>query len=1400
MDKPIKILILEDRAEDAKLIKFELKNANILFESEVVDERRRFIEALDRYQPELILSDYALPQFTGLEAIRLVKQKCPEIPIIIVTGSINEETAVRCMKEGAWDYVLKGHLSHIRQAVYNVLQIKENKEKIAAAEQELAANEQRLNNLMSNLPGIAYRCRNDSKWTMNFISEGCEKLTGYKAEDFIDNKKIDFASIIHPQDRDFVWKIIQEAISKKQHYQLEYRIIDAFGRQRWFWEQGLAVCDKQDNVIALEGFISDISDRKLAGEALQKSRQLYKEQSELLNGVFDSIPDIMGVQDADRRIIRYNRSGYEFMNCTPDKALGQKCYSLIKRKAPCDECAVQKCFETKQPAHIEKYIPEKDLWLDMRSYPLLDEKGNIIKIIQHLRNITARKQTESKLMLSEERMKAIFRNAYDVIVIIDFKTGKILDVNSASKRLLNYEPTALIGKKFSVLFPPDEKKSRKDILQQIKIHGAVFESQPFQKADKSVCFMDITANEIPWNGFEVAMVTMRDITERMKAENELLESEKKFRTFAENVPGVISIYTWYPDGHVEFHYRGPGLAEIIGQELADKCQEDPAAFFRMIPREDLRNLEKEAAKAIENDEALDTEYRLEIAPEKYVWLRSRFRVVSQPDGSYLWQGIINEITKQKIIEQELIESEKLLNTTQQMAHVGSWIYNLISGEVYCSEEMLNILGSDAQKRKQKYSDFLQHIHPDDFSRVKKDFIWSLRKSTPYEIYHRIIRSDGKVRFIVTKTENLRSKEGQHIRSIGMSQDITDIVKTQEIIRQSEQLSMAIISESTLGISVRDKNGRLLMYNQTWKNIWSLSSKELQNYMQPRSTLKFDQRDNYLGEHRKEIEKIYRQGGDYVVPELKITKSKYGYKWISQRFYALMDENDQVERVVIISEDITSRKQAEETQIVLYNIANAANSAKNLDELFVETRNQLSRILDTTNFFIALYDEKTKMLSLPFMRDEKDFYEAFPAGRTLSGYVIETGQAQFITNSEADQMVEDDIVDRLGSPAAIWMGAPLKTKEKIIGVIVLQSYENEHLFSRKDLELLTFVSSEIASAIDHKRAEEEIKVQKTYFENLFQVSPDALVILSNDDDVIQINNEFTKLFGYKQDEVIDKNINDLIVPEELKKEAIEKTHAVSKGSKIQFEAVRQHKNGKRFMVEVIGKPVILGNNQLAVQTIYRDISIRKQHEQQILKDLEEKEILLKEVHHRVKNNMQVISSMLKLQSRYIQDEQAQEIFTNSQNRVKSMALIHERIYKSEDLASVNFEEYVRSLTSSLFANSGISGSRVSLQLNIKDINVNMNKAIPLGLIINELISNSFKHAFPDERKGLLSVSLTREKDKYRLIIADDGVGCPQDLNIQDPSTLGLQLINALAAQLHGKTSFISDGGTKFIMEF
>ena len=184
-------------------------------------------------------------------------------------------------------------------------------------------------------------------------------------------------------------------------------------------------------------------------------------------------------------------------------------------------------------------------------------------------------------------------------------------------------------------------------------------------------------------------------------------------------------------------------------------------------------------------------------------------------------------------------------------------------------------------------------------------------------------------------------------------------------------------------------------------------------------------------------------------------------------------------------------------------------------------------------------------------------------------------------------------------------------------------------------------------------------------------------------------------------------------------------------------------------------------------------------------IQEKEVLLKEIHHRVKNNLQVISSLLNLQSMYIKDKEAFDVFKESQDRVKSMAMIHEKLYQSGNFAEIDFSQYIKNLTSSIYSSYGMDTKLIKLKISAENIFLDINNAIPCGLIINELVTNAIKHAFPSGRSGEINIKFSRIDNKYILSVQDNGIGLPDSFIIEKTESLGMQLIYSLVSQLEGE---------------
>lgn len=338
--------------------------------------------------------------------------------------------------------------------------------------------------------------------------------------------------------------------------------------------------------------------------------------------------------------------------------------------------------------------------------------------------------------------------------------------------------------------------------------------------------------------------------------------------------------------------------------------------------------------------------------------------------------------------------------------------------------------------------------------------------------------------------------------------------------------------------------------------------------------------------------------------------------------------------------------------------------------------------------------------------------------------------------------------------------------------------------------------------ERKKAERGLSESEKKFRSVVENANDAIYVITPGG-FQYVNSAFERLTGYASSEVCEKTFDfyGIIHPDDIKM-IRDREDARKKGREVpsRYEFRILAKNGTIKTVEPA--TVHIGEKgETKVMGILRDVTDRKHAEERIKASLREKDVLIREIHHRVKKNMQIISSLLRLQARSIGEPKMSELFKESQNRIRTMALIHEKLYQTEDLSSINFGQYIRSLTVHLFHTYKINPNVIRMKTDVADVFLDINRAIPCGLIINELVSNSLKHAFPDNKKGEIRIRLAvHSKKKIRLIVSDNGVGLPKNINLSEPETLGLQLVSDLVKQIEGTIRLERAKGTVFHISF
>ena len=502
-------------------------------------------------------------------------------------------------------------------------------------------------------------------------------------------------------------------------------------------------------------------------------------------------------------------------------------------------------------------------------------------------------------------------------------------------------------------------------------------------------------------------------------------------------------------------------------------------------------------------------------------------------------------------------------------------------------------------------------------------------------------------------------------------------------------------------------------------------------------------------------------------------------------------------------DITENKQAQLIQDVLYQILKELNTTDGLQELFTAIHNYLAELMNVDNFYIALYDEKTNIINAPFYMDKfKVTPEPQQLGNGLTAYVIHNRKPLFLTEAKRKEMIKEKLIPDGEWKSKIWLGVPLVSEGKVIGAIALQSYDDAEIYTEKDLKILELVSDQIALAIEKKRVEEALRDSEARFREI--VSDQTELICRSDPKakLTFVNQAFCKYFRKSEAELLGETLISYILPEDVK-------HIRDKLKKLNILnplIVHEHKmiiNKQIRWVEWTDRKLFdKRGNYIGFQSVGRDITERKRWEERMQVSLREKEILLQEIHHRVKNNMQVISSLLKLQSSRLTDPNIKALFMESYNRVRSMALIHENLYQSSDLSKIDFYSYTKSLINNLIITYGVEQSKIKFAIDIDKVFLNINTAIPCGLIINELVSNSLKYAFPHQEEGKISVKMNfeEETENYEMIVSDDGIGLPPDFDFHNSSTFGIELVHILTQQLHGKIEMNNNNGTLIRFQF
>jgi len=921
------------------------------------------------------------------------------------------------------------------------------------------------------------------------------------------------------------------------------------------------------------------------------------------------------------------------------------------------------------------------------------------------------------------------------------------------------------------IFSPEEL-----IRFQEAVNAAINEDAPYSmdykiiRPDGSVRYIH-DEGEVVYNekGEHKSMFgTTQDITKRKLAEEALSGSEENFRAIAENANDGILIAA-DKGSHV---YVNPRAVDIFGyskEELLKTSIED------LAHPDELRNLMK-GYKARISGKSLPAIY--DTYETRIMRKNNKVVPIQITSAKTIWNGkpavmsIIRDINELRRIKNSLKENEKKYRTLFD-ADPDYTILLGMDGIIQDVNDATTVIsGLSKEDLIGKNFSELEIIPKEDLSFHLEKINSLLRGESVNPFQSQFIDKEGNIHWVLIHLSAIMKDE--NICSIlGIASDITEEKTAENSLKESEKRLSEIIDflpDATFAI---DDQGKVITWNHAIEEMTGIKARNIMGKGDYEYSIPFyyvrrpilidlvSKPENKLKKHYNNIIKEENA----IMAEVKTTD---GFLW--GKAVPLYDNEGKIAGAIESIRDITKRKNVEfalkKSEERFRAVAESAVDA-------IVTTDVDGNIIFFNNSLTEIFGYKEEELK----------------GKPLTLLMPERFRKEYLNGLEEFKLYGKHIR----------VGKTLKT-------MGLKKDGNEFPFEMSLSAWKTgkesYFTSIIRDITERANSEKALYESECKYRDLAELLPQMVFETDENGKLTFVNQYANEISGYSIKELIGLNMLEFLVPEDQDK-ALKNFQILLNGGKIGGEEFTVlNKDGVTFPVMVYTNLIIHEDKPAGVRGVVVDITDLKKSEKRLKRSIREKDLLIKEIHHRVKNNLQIISSLLELQETYVKEEpQAVNVLKESQNRVLSMAMIHEKLYESKDLSHINFYDYIQKLLYDLLNTYGVKNNTIIPVMNVDKILLNIETAIPLGLIISEIISNSIKYAFPNNEVGNISIDLHNYGDELELIISDDGIGLPKNIDFRhNESSLGLRLVNSLVQQLDGSIELDRNQGTKFTINF
>ena len=1305
------ILAIDDQKDNLTTIKAVMKDYMPNCKVITALSGSEGIKIAREQQPDTILLDIIMPGMDGFEVCKEIKadNSTKPIPVIMLTAiKTDAESRVRGLNLGA-DAFLSKPIDPIElTAQVNVmLRIKAAEDKLRAEKEnleetvtkrtvDLLESEEKYKDFTNLLPQIVFET--DLKGNLTFMNKLGMDVFGYEQKDI--DKGINILQGITKKDRERVNNIIQNIPVQNISGDPEYLVVRKDGST--FPSLIYSRINYKNNIPAgMQGIIVDITDRK-------KKEETISESEEKLRLVIDNSPIGVTTTDLNGYFLDVNAAMSKISGYSREKMIGKH---FNQFSYPDDVEKNNNLFEKLVKGEITYFDLEKRyihktgniVHVLIKAQLIRDTEGKPLFQTAIIEDITQRKHDKDLLKEQEARIRSIFRSAPVGIGVVSNRI--ITQVNNRLCEMTGYTADELLNQNSILFYPTQQEHENVGLVKydQIKKQGTGTVETLFKRKDGKI--IDVLLSSTPINPDDLdagVTFTALDITESKQAEQEIRESEQKFRFLADNT------YDWEywinPEG--QYIYLSQSCERITGYS-PEEFYKNPDFLFKLVRPEFVEMVQKHYRNEMHKQAPTSNfEFSLINRSGDLRWIDHNCTAIFDGQGNFLGRcGNNRDITERKKTEEnirklstaveqspsiivitditgiieyanpkfteltgysnaELVgQNPRILKSGEQSDAFYKEFWETISagnewhgefhnkkknGDFFWESASISPIfdshgkitnyikvAEDITERKQtqealqesrlqlkliidkvpgmlafvdankKYL-YVNIAYADFYGIRRKNFIGkSIKEMLPTVSYknaqknsklvlsgketineNMIPGKDGSERFILTKNIPHFDENGKIIAFLVTIEDITERKLAEDLLRQSEEKFRKAFLTSPDAVNINRLNdGKYITINKGFTKIMGYSE------------------ENIIGKTSREIE-IWEniEDREKLVAGLKANgfvenleakfRTKNGVS-IDGLMSASLLMFDGVSHILSITRDITERIRAEQIQKVLYNISQAAFVCQSLEELISIIQEQLGKIIDTKNFYIAFYDKKTDTFTSPYVNYKKDKLTKWKGGKTYSAYVVKTGKSLLVTKANLKNLKAAGEIVNVGIPSEVWFGVPLITEDVVKGVFAVQSYTDENAYNSRDLEILEFVASQISTSLERKNAEKTLIESEERYKTLSTITFQGIVLHDNEI-IVDLNLSCAKMFGYDYEEMFGKSITEFVNQKDFQNTVVKN---IKESHSLPYEIEGIKKDGTRFPIEIEGKDVFISSeNKILRVAAIRDITERKKAEQ------------------------------------------------------------------------------------------------------------------------------------------------------------------------------------------------------------